>query len=217
MTTHPRSPSRRTLPTLVVALFVTLVALFGAASPAAAHDELLSSDPAADAVLDAMPEQLTLTFSAELLDGGGNEMQVTDAGGTSLADGAAVVDGTTLVQPLTGAAAGAVTVLWRAVSSDGHPISGEFAFTVDAPPAPAPTETSSSVPSQTPSATAAAPVESASPSPEAVPASDEGGAGTLPWIILGVVVVAAIGVVIYLLVSRRRPGADGDSDQSAEG
>ena len=78
------------------------------ASPASAHDELVSSDPAADSSLDALPAQLTLTFSGELAtDPGATELQVTDAAGTSLADGDRVVEGTVVTQPLTGAASGA--------------------------------------------------------------------------------------------------------------
>ncbi len=32
-----------------------------------AHDELVSTDPAADAVLEAVPQRITLTFSADVL------------------------------------------------------------------------------------------------------------------------------------------------------
>ena len=63
-----------------------------------------------------------------------------------------LVEGTVVTQPLSGAASGLVTVLWKVVSSDGHPISGEFGFTVTAPPTPTPTATAT--PSEEPTADA---------------------------------------------------------------
>ncbi len=156
-TPAPR-PFARTLAAAAAALLLVTGGLL-AAAPASAHDELVSTDPAADSTVEALPAELTLTFSGELAtEAGATEMQVTDAAGTSLADGEPVVEGTTVTQALTGAASGPITVLWKVVSSDGHPISGEYGFTVSAPttPTPTPTETpaptASATPSDTPSA-----------------------------------------------------------------
>jgi len=148
------------------------------ASPAFAHDELLSTDPAAGAVLETMPETLTLTFSGVLLSGDGTtDVVVTDANGTDLTAGQPVLDGVRVTQPVGGAASGTITVAWRVVSSDGHPISGEFAFTVGDASTPA--------------------------TPAPAPGGD-GGDELLPvWIGVGVIVVA--GAVIALLLTRRRP------------
>ena len=52
-TTPPRS-FRRAIAAAVAAVMLSLGAVF-VASPASAHDELVSTDPAADAVLDALP------------------------------------------------------------------------------------------------------------------------------------------------------------------
>ena len=130
---------------LIAAIALAGASVFLVAAPASAHDELVSTDPAAGAAVDALPAQLTLTFSGELAtDPGATELQVTDAAGTSLANGDPVVADTTVTQPLAGAASGAITVLWKVVSSDGHPISGEYTFTVTAPaPSPTPTPTPS--------------------------------------------------------------------------
>lgn len=152
------------------------------ASPAFAHDELLSTDPDSGAVLEALPETLTLTFSGVLLAGeGATDVVVTGADGSDLTAGEPVLDGVRVTQPLTGAASGTVAVAWRVVSSDGHPISGEFAFAVG----------DASTPATTPP----------SPGDEA---GDEAGDELLPvWIGVGVIVVA--GGVIALLLTRRRP------------
>jgi copper resistance protein C len=212
--------TRRRAPFALAAGLLALLAVFAPASPVSAHDQLLSTDPAADAVLAALPAEITLTFSAELLgDGAANELQVTDAAGTALGDGAAVVDGVNVTQALTGPASGPITVLWRVVSSDGHPISGEFAFTVEAPatpteapgePAPSATPEPTMTTMQTPEATAEA---SATPAP----GTDSASASPLPWIIGIVVVLAVIGVVVYLLVIRPRGRNDGATGGSGPG
>jgi hypothetical protein len=198
-TTSPRS-LRRALTAAAAAVLLTAGGLLVAA-PANAHDELVSTDPAADAAVDALPAQLTLTFSGELAtDAGATELAVTDAAGASLADGDPVVEGTTVTQALTGAASGAITVLWKVVSSDGHPISGQYAFTVTAPPTPTPTPTATATatPTETPTAE-----PTPTPTETPVPASDTG-AAAVPWILLGVLAVAVLGAVTYLLVSRAR-------------
>ena len=170
------------------------------ASPAYAHDELVSSDPAADAAVDALPAELTLTFSGELAtDPGATELQVTDAAGTDLADGDPVVEGAVVTQALAGEASGAVTVLWKVVSSDGHPISGELAFTVAAvsTPTPTPTDTAIAPPVETPT-------EEPTPTPIETAAPVDAGAAAVPWILLAVLGVAVLGGITYLLVSRAR-------------
>lgn len=220
MTSSPTRTRRRT-PFAVAALLLALFAVFAPASPVFAHDQLVSTDPAADAVLDAMPAEITLTFSAELLgDGGSNVVEVTDAAGTPLAEGAAAVDGITVTQALSGAASGPVSVLWRVVSSDGHPISGEFAFTVEAPATPTaePTPTASSA-SPEPTMTTMTPPPAETGAATATPSPDsEASASTpLPWIIGIVIVLAVIGVVLYLLVIRPRSRNDASSTGSGAG
>jgi methionine-rich copper-binding protein CopC len=199
-TSSPRSLAR-----FVAAAAATLVLTAGgmlAASPASAHDELLGSDPAADATIAALPAQLTLTFSGDIsTEQGANEIQVTDAAGTDLAAGDFTVQDNVLTQPLEGAASGVVTVLWKVVSSDGHPIAGDYSFTVT--PATTPTPTETATPTPTPSDTVA-------PSPSAsAAADDDGDAGeSLPWIIGGLILAAVLGAVVYLLVSRSRRERD---------
>lgn len=208
------SPTRRPrlLASVVAAALLVLGGMVGGAlvaAPASAHDELVSTDPAAGATLDAAPAQLTLTFSGELLaNPGATEVQITDAVGTSLASGAPAVAGTTVTQAVDAAAAsagGAVTVLWRVVSSDGHPISGELDFTVAAA-APAPTATPAATTAVSPAPSATEAVEAA-PAPSATTveaAGDSEGTPPWPWIIGGIVLVAAGGALVAVLVGRAR-------------
>lgn len=207
------APHRRTLPAVLAAAALALAALFVPAAPAFAHDELVSSDPSADEVLDALPAQITLTYSADVLaSDGATVIQVTDAAGTSLTDGAPTVSGTAVTQALAGTASGAVTVVWRVVSSDGHPIDGTFAFTV--PAAPTPTET------PTPTATA-----STTPAPEPTvtvtstpaPTENTAEASPLPWILLAVALVVVIGAVVWILLTRGRAGSSGEGSAGTAG
>lgn len=212
--------TRRRASFALAAGLLALFAVFLPASPVSAHDQLISTDPSADAVLEALPAEITFTFSAELLgDGGANEVQVTDAAGTALTDGPAVVDGVTVTQALTGSASGPIAVLWRVVSSDGHPISGELAFTVEAAESPsaAPTETATPESPEPMMTTMSTPAETAAPSETPAPGDEASAASPLPWIIGVVIVLAVIGVVLYLLVIRPRGRNDGSTTGSGTG
>lgn len=197
---------------MLAASALAALALLSPASPASAHDELISTDPAADAVLEALPADVTLTFSAELLgEAGSNIVEVSDAAGTVLSEGPAILDGRNAIQQLTGTATGPVRVLWRVVSSDGHPISGEFSFTVEAPATPTTppaAESTSPSPEQT-MTTMTGPDESAAPSP--APDADASDAGPLPWIVGGVVLLLLVGAIVAVVVSRRRGSGDGST------
>lgn len=210
------TPLRARLSALAAALLLAFGVALAAASPAQAHDDLIGSDPAAGAALDALPAQLTLTFSAGIAaDEGASVVEVTDAAGTTLAEGSPSVSDNVLTQPLAGEASGAVTVLWKVVSSDGHPISGEFSFTVAAA-APTPTETATAAPTES-----AAPDETPAPSTAPTVAPEDAGsdaAAVWPWVLFGLIAAAAAGVVVYLLVARaRRDGRPGEAGDGAAG
>ena len=94
----------------------------------------------------------------------------------------------------------AVTVLWKVVSSDGHPISGELAFTVTAPRRPPDTDSDSD---RHRHAAARRRPQDATPAPSETPAPCDDGDAALPWILFALLGVAVLGgAVIYLLVSR---------------
>ncbi|WP_131105833.1 copper resistance CopC family protein [Ornithinimicrobium sufpigmenti] len=120
----------RLLKSIVVGLLAALVVLLPG-GVALAHDELLSTDPEDGATVQEAPEELVLTFSGQIAQVGA-QLQITDADGTDVADGDPVVEGTDLVQALSDVGSGDYEVIWRVTSSDGHPISGTFGFTVEA-------------------------------------------------------------------------------------
>ena len=97
MTTSTRSTTLRR----AAATVVTAGALTGlVAAPVQAHDELIGSTPEAGAVLDTAPDQVVLTYSAEVMDIG-SQVRVTDSTGASVTAGELQIDGTRVVQPVT--------------------------------------------------------------------------------------------------------------------
>lgn len=203
---HPRAAR------LVAALLLATAAVAGIAAPAAAHDELVESDPVAGASLDSVPAEITLTYSAEILaEDGATEIVVTDGAGAEVQDGSPQVEGTVVTQPLLADAAGGdFVVLWKVVSSDGHPISGELDFTVAlATPTPSPTATVE--PTQEPTATPTVTVTA-----EPISADDDG-PRIWPWVVGGVLGLAVAGAVVYLLASHARRAREEQELRSGNG
>ncbi len=181
---------------LAATLLAAFLVLFSPLS-ASAHDALVSSSPEADGSVETVPTELTLTFSAKLIDGeGATEVVVTDPSGDAVTDGAATVDGAIVTQPLRGTGpAGEYHVIWKVVSSDGHPTSGEYSFTVTVG------DSGTAAPTAAPTATTAPDSEDA-----------DGGSAWI-WIlsILGVLVAAGAGTWLALRGRGGRPSADSDT------
>lgn len=205
---------------LAAALLTAFLVLFAPLS-ASAHDSLISSSPEADSTVDTLPTELTLTFSAKLIDGdGATEVVVTDASGATVTDGPATVNGAIVTQPLVAeAAAGEYSVIWKIVSSDGHPTSGEFDFSVangtESTPTAEPTSESTAEPTAEPTATAptatAGPGTDVSPTPEAE--AEEASASTVMiWVLAIAGVLVIVGIIAWLVIrGRRGPGATDSS------
>jgi len=202
---------RRSAAPIAVAatLLAAFIVLFSWPQSAAAHDSIIASDPAADSTVETLPEALTLTFSAALIDGNGaTEIEVTDATGQSVTDGPAELDGAVVTQPLlTEAAAGEYHVEWKVVSSDGHPTDGDFRFTVTSSTLPTPEPTSSPTADET---AAPAPDATASTAP-ADDASTGSEASFSPGWLIGGGAALIIVVVLLILLLRRRTPADSES------
>ncbi|MGO1739008.1 MAG: copper resistance CopC family protein [Actinomycetaceae bacterium] len=120
---------RGRLRSAVVALLAAL-ALALTASPALAHDTLISSDPAEGATLEEAPTEAVLTFSAELTPSGAIAV-LQDADGTETELEEPTYDGRDAIWELP-EVDGEQTLVWSVISSDGHRIEGETPFTVDA-------------------------------------------------------------------------------------
>lgn len=113
---------------LAVAALLAGGATVGIAAPAFAHDQLVGTEIVTDSA--GAIESVQLSFNNNVIDAG-TEIAVTDEAGESVAEGAPAVAGPAVAQDLADDLAdGGYDVVWRVVSSDGHPIDGAFAFTV---------------------------------------------------------------------------------------
>lgn len=191
-----------------------LAVLLAMPSPAQAHDTLLSSDPEDGATLETSPDELTFTFSADVLEVS-PLVRITDESGTELAEIVPTVDGpvatATLEEPLP---AGTHTIQWRVVSSDGHPIEGTQTLTIEQGPAepaapsdgggaeeePAAAASDAGGAEGPESASAAAPQEPAT----SAPAADEE-SGISMGALIGILAVVVVGAAaaVYFIVRRR--------------
>jgi LPXTG-motif cell wall-anchored protein len=132
-----------TLPVLRLGLLALILAALLPASTAAAHTELTGSTPADQAKINA-PVSVELEFSdpvnASLV-----QVQVRDAKGVQRQQGAPKTAGGKVTQKVkANLPAGPYSILYRVVSTDGHPVNGTLTFTVIKPtevavPAPSPT------------------------------------------------------------------------------
>jgi methionine-rich copper-binding protein CopC len=204
--------TRRSARMSLVAIVVALTGLVGLASaaPAQAHSALVSSDPADGQTIATPLDRVGLTFSEAPLTGldAGLRIEVRDADGTDRASGDVTVDGTTMSRTVD-LEDGAYTVLWRYVSPDGHPITGELGFTV-ALPAPKPEPSASATPT-TPTDQPTETTTTVEATRSATPAAGDAGSGAggaALWLGAGAVLVA--GLVAVLAVARRRRVPYGD-------
>jgi copper transport protein len=111
----------------VVALALAL--LFGNAPSAGAHATLVGTVPAADGVVDAVPDVVELRFD-EPVETTDDAVQVFGPGGDRVDRGSveAVDGGATLRAPVDGDEQGTYTVAWRVTSEDSHTLTGSFVF-----------------------------------------------------------------------------------------
>jgi copper transport protein len=114
-----------------LALLAVLGVTLGSPLGARAHALRVASSPDADALLQAPPTQVSITFG-EQPDPRISSIQVLDTGGHDHTSGrvqSAPGDARTLVVPVGKLADGVYTVAWRTLSAvDGHRAAGSFAF-----------------------------------------------------------------------------------------
>jgi methionine-rich copper-binding protein CopC len=193
-------PRPRLAPVLTAAL-LGAAALFGlAASPAAAHSELVSSTPEDGAVLSSAPGQVLLEFTEDV-QATGSAVVVTDTSGQRIDDESSfAVSGTTVKTTVDDTvSSGTYLVAYRVVSVDGHVVDGTLSYLVElageASTTPSPSATRTATPSTSPSPTV-------TPTTSPAAGTDDTGSGTAWWLVaLG---AAAVATVAAVLVTRSR-------------
>ncbi|MCI3207488.1 MULTISPECIES: copper resistance protein CopC [Pandoraea] len=118
---------RRVVQGLAVA---AAIGLTGLSQGAWAHAHIASSEPAAQATVDA-PKVVRVTFDSAL-EGALSKLTVVDAKGKSVTDAKPELDAArkTLTLAVPALSAGDYQANWVAVASDGHRTQGTFKFTV---------------------------------------------------------------------------------------
>ena len=117
-------PVARLLPALLAGLLSLAFA-----PVALAHSNEVSADPPAESVLDQAPDRVTLTFDEPLLDAGA-ALVVSAGDGTVVSVDPPLIDGKSISTALAAGVPGTYQVSYRVVSGDGHPVTGEYSFTV---------------------------------------------------------------------------------------
>lgn len=163
---------------------LSVILLFLAAGPAAAHSGVVSSNPDNGAQLDRSPGTVSLTFNEDVRSEYAT-LRVIGPDNRFWDEGEPTVDGATVsVQVGELGPAGEYLVNYRITSADGHPVQGQRTFTL--------TVAASGTPG--PTASAADRVDPGE------------GDGFPVWAIVLLVVVAllALGIVPTVLLARRR-------------
>jgi copper transport protein len=128
------------VPAVAVAgvLLGAMLAMVWPAAPAAAHANLLSSDPSNGAVLTTPPAEVTLNFS-ESVRLVPDRVLVVGPDGNRVDGGDPQAAGGEVTIPLDDAAVrGTYLVSYRVISQDNHPVAGSITYSVGAPSAEPP-------------------------------------------------------------------------------
>ncbi len=208
---------------LAAGTVLSLGLIVAVASPASAHSALLASTPADGETVTTMPAQFSVTANEPLLDLTGDAtgfaIQVVDASGRYYGDGCLSVSESTLAMGATLGEPGDYRLYWQVVSADGHPVSGELAFTwaptdgstvtagLGAPPVcgetsetPTPTPTPTATPPETPTA---------EPTSTAAPETEESPAFWSSPIGIGAAVLSTLALILVIVLAvralRRKP------------
>ena len=118
----------------VFASLFSVILLLNSSSIAEAHSTLVSSNPKSGSRLNLIPTRISLTFNENLLIISGKQphtLSVTSTNGDSISIGPVSIIGARISKRLNSEVAkGRFNVSYRVVSADGHPIVGQYFFTV---------------------------------------------------------------------------------------
>ncbi len=188
-------PRRRVL--AAAFLVAALLALLGAL-PAAAHARLLSSTPADGSTVRTLPENVELVFS-ENIDARLAQVVIEDSAGAVVGRDVQVRGPAVEIPSPKTLPAGPVTVRYRVVSADGHPIAGQIAFTYQG------AQRSPSVPGSTTAAATATLTQT--PQSQATPAQESSRTSNpMIWVLTAVAVLLIVGLASWFVLVNRRHG-----------
>lgn len=118
--------------TLGLVIGLAGVGVIGVASPAFAHDQIVSSTPSPNETLTTLPTQFEIETNNALLDIGGTgrgfAFDIRDAAGRYYQTGCVSIVDTNMFTAARLGAPGSYTIIFQIVSTDGHTVSGEIPF-----------------------------------------------------------------------------------------
>jgi copper transport protein len=169
----------------------------GGVAEAPLHTQLEASVPADGETLTRSPSQIRLEFN-RAVDAGLGEVRLVaaDGSGLTLTTERDPADDRVLLATPPALESGSYRVLWRLVADDGHPVTGEFAFVVELPPAAAAPDDSAGAGPPT-SVGLAGPEWQAAGEEEAADAPSRGLVGTLRALGVGALLALA-GVLAFV-------------------
>jgi methionine-rich copper-binding protein CopC len=179
--------ARFTAAVTATALAGLLTGVLGAA-PADAHTTLTAAVPAKGSKVPS-PARIKLTFAEAVRFPG---IVVLDAKGGHHESGKATATDATVTEQVGGVLPpGVYTVGWRVVAEDGHPVTGDYKFTVvgGTSPSPAATSPAATSPAATSPASGSAAPTAGAPASGQTSSWSGGGWG---WVGLGAAVVAVL-------------------------
>lgn len=113
-------------------LLITFVFMFTFTTSALAHTGLETSSPEDGEVVTEEMREIALTYEGKIEQGG--TLEVSNSNGQSIPVEDISIADTQMTGTFTNALEnGDYTVVWNIIGADGHPIAGEFSFTVDVP------------------------------------------------------------------------------------
>ena len=100
--------------------------------PALAHAQLVDASPKTNQTMSASPSEFRLFFSDELIDLGpaSNWLKVENAQGVVVSTDSVLNGNQVSAKPIQALKPGKYQLTWRVLSEDGHPIQGNYEFTV---------------------------------------------------------------------------------------
>lgn len=174
-------------------LLITFVFMFVFTTSALAHTGLETSSPEDGEVVTEEMREIDLTYEGKIEQGG--TLEVSSSNGQSIPVEEISIEDTQMTGTFTNALEnGDYTVVWNIIGADGHPIAGEFSFTVDVPVSETPTEDEANSQDVNQNETILENVEDTKTNDQS----------QLPSYLIPVIVIVLIAIIVGIFVGLRR-------------